>query len=113
MSALVLATGDQNLLLGTTEDTRTAFQSEPIFHHLIFNIPEYFVRSFYTTVKCLEACQHQIDLIPRRPIHSVLRVLELELILFMVTSFPLNKRMSPKSGRTPLNSGLLGLTPPA
>ena len=75
-------------------------------------------KSVCTGVKSLEACQHQIDLIPKRPIHSgLLPVLEPEPIRFTVTSFQLNNRGSPNSGpnskvRSP-NSSLQGLTPAA
>ena len=71
-------------------------------------------KSVCTGVKSLEACQHQIDLIPKRPIPPVL---EPEPIRFTVTSFQLNNRGSPNSGpnskvRSP-NSSLQGLTPAA
>ena len=127
MSALVPATGAEKrdlFYLGqfsTKEDTRTAFRSEPIFinssspnwtSEIVLRVN--FWGSLCTGVNSLEACQHQIDLIPKRPIPPVL---EPEPIRFTVTSFQLNNRGSPNSGpnskaRSP-NSSLQGLTPAA
>ena len=125
-SALVLAAGYEKqaiFYLGqfSTWDTRTAFQSEPNFHQPIFARKKTQFSCMYISeevscavVKSLEACQHQTDLIPKRPILlGLLPVLEPELIRFTVTSFQLNNHGSPNSGssevRSP-NSSLQGLT---
>ena len=112
MSALVLATGAKKsrpLLLGAIFQRGhqncipewNSFQSSP---KIIWNFPLeilacVFLRKSIPHCCKIEACQHQIDLIPKRPIpFALLPVLEPELIRFTVTSFQLHNRGSPNSG---------------